>query len=146
MSTRSDPLEGTVLAKVVAAASATAAVAAFYLSTQRADPKKLPGVALDSPFLLDLGRAVVVGAVVAAVLIFTVRAWHGYYPSKLSTTGAEYPEREAVEQVTEVSADTIAAVEALRAGQLQIAKAARDDYDRLKEELNALEQRVKPNV
>lgn len=99
-------------------------------------------MALDSPFLFDLERAIVVAAIVAAVLIFTIRAWHGYYPSKLSTTGAEYPEREAVEQVARGSADTIAAVEALRGEQLKIATAARDDYERLSKELNSLEQRI----
>lgn len=143
MSTQTDPLENGILAKVVAGASVSAVAAAFYFSTQRDHPKKLPGVALDSPFLFDLERAIVVGAIVAAALIFLVRAWHGYYPSKLSTTGAEYPEREAVERVTKGSADTIAAVGALRAEQLKIAKAARDDYHRLSKELNSLERRVK---
>ena len=75
-------------------------------------------------------------------LIFLLRGWGGYYPSKLSTSGAEYPEREAVERVTQGSADTIAAVEALREDQLRIAAAARDDFNRLRDELNALEERV----
>ena len=60
----------------------------------------------------------------------------------LSTSGAEYPEREAVERVTQVSDDTIVAVEAPREDQLRIAAAARDDFNRLRDELNALEERV----
>lgn len=139
---KSDPLENKTLARLVAGSSVIALGFGFYLSADRADPKKLPGVALDSPFLFDLERAFVIGALFAATLIFLIRGWNGYYPSKVSTTGAEYPEREAVEQVTKGSDVTTAAVEAMRAQQLEIAKAARDDFNLLKGELNALEERI----
>lgn len=142
MAAKTDPLENTTLARILAGSAVAVGVAAFYLSTQRDDPKQLPGVALDSPFLFDLERAIVVAALLAAALIFLVRGWNGYYPSKLSTTGAEYPEREAVEKATAGSADTLEAAEALRQEQLSFASAAREDYNRLKEELNALEQRI----
>lgn len=137
-----DPLENEILAKVVAGTTFVVMVVAYYFSAQQADARKLPAVALDSPFLFDLERAVLVAALFAASLIFLVRGWHGYYPSKVSTTGAEYPDREAVEMVTKGSDATATAVEELRTGQLEIAKAARDDFDLLKRELRSLEQRL----
>jgi hypothetical protein len=57
-----------------------------------------------------LERAVVVGALVAAALIFLLRGWSGYYPSKLSTTGAEYPDRTA-EHVARSAREAVSAVE-----------------------------------
>jgi hypothetical protein len=45
------------------------------------------------PGLLHVERALVLGAAMAGTLIFLVRGWAGYFPSKITTSGAEYPYR-----------------------------------------------------
>jgi hypothetical protein len=92
-----DPLRLRWIARLVVLATLVVAGVAYVLSADRPDPDRIPGIALDSPFLLDLERAVVVSALLAALLMFAIRGWDGYFPSKLSTTGAEYADRNATD-------------------------------------------------
>jgi len=84
------PLERRFVGKAIVLGVLIIVIVAFIFSAQRADPVRLPGVALDSPFLLDLERAAVVAALVVSAAVFLIRGWAGYFPSKLCTTGAEY--------------------------------------------------------
>jgi hypothetical protein len=57
-----------------------------------------------------------------AALIFVLRGWAGYFPSKLSTSGAEYGERSSVADLSELSA----AVADLRSSYMGTAQATRE--------------------
>lgn len=50
----------------------------------------MPSIALGSSLVLALERAALVGALLGLMGIFLLRGWSGYFPSKVSTTGAEY--------------------------------------------------------
>lgn len=128
---RIDPLEGPRSRRLVVLATLAVMNVAFLLSAQRRDPDQLPGIALDSPFLLDLERAAVVGAVVASVLIFSIRGWRGYFPSKLSTGGAEYGALPSVTEVSESSEEVRSALEDLKARQAALARATRQAFSRV---------------
>ena len=96
-----DPLErrGLARAVVLVALTATSITLALGPSSEIAHP--LPGVALGSPLVLQLERALIVGAGVAALLVFAARGWAGYFPSKISTAGAEYLEPPDVHHVVQ---------------------------------------------
>lgn len=87
---RKDPLERRELARATVVIVLVAAAATFALSIVAGVPRRLPGVALGSPFVLHAERAIAVGGIVAALLVFAVRGWAGYFPSRISTGGAEY--------------------------------------------------------
>jgi hypothetical protein len=103
-----DPLRAPLGRRLVVIVALFTLGVAFVLSSQRDDPRRLPGVALDSPLLLDLERAAVIGAIAAGVLIFAIRGWHGYFPSKLSTSGAEYGDWSSTADLAEVNATVVA--------------------------------------
>jgi hypothetical protein len=99
-------------------------------------------VLVDSPFLLDLERAVVVSGVVAVLLIFAIRGWAGYFPSKLSTTGAEYGDWPSIDDVSEGGEDTSGAVTEIREDQLALARATWKALSALVADIDALEGRI----
>lgn len=90
-----DPLERPRVARLVVLAALLGSALAL-LGLESRFHQGLPGVALGSPFLLQVERILVVGAAVSGLLIFAIRGWAGYFPSKLSATGAEYAARAAV--------------------------------------------------
>jgi hypothetical protein len=55
-------------------------------------PDRLPGVALESPALLDMIRAVVATGLVGGLLVVLIRGAFGHWPLELSTTGVKYAE------------------------------------------------------
>jgi hypothetical protein len=81
---------------------------ALITGRQAGDPCVLPAVALGSSLLLVLERAVAVGALLAGTAVFLLRGWNGYFPSKVSTTGAEYAVPAVLSQLA--SSDSVAAV------------------------------------
>jgi hypothetical protein len=86
-----DPLADPATARAVAIVTALALLCGPLISAVNGGPRSLPGIALASPVLFHMERGVIAAALVTASAIFVVRAWAGYYPAKLSTTGAEYP-------------------------------------------------------
>ncbi len=96
-----DPLERRNVARAVVLAALVAAGLALWLGLDGEFHGGLPGIALGSPFLLHVERALVLVAGIAALLMFTVRGWAGYFPSKFSTAGAEYFDRSAVNEAAE---------------------------------------------
>jgi hypothetical protein len=96
---------------------------------------------LDSPFLLDLERAAVVSAVMCGFMIFAIRGWDGYFPSKLSTTGAEYGER-GIGKASETSRNLGREVTDLTGDQLLLARATRKAVDDLVSEIDAIKQQL----
>jgi hypothetical protein len=85
-----DPLERLGSRRLIVITTAVVAVGAFLGSATSDVPSALPGIALRSPVLLHVERSLLVGAAVAGALIFLLRGWEGYFPLKLSTSGAEY--------------------------------------------------------
>lgn len=127
-----DPLGAPLSRRVVVVAALFALGTAFAFGSQRDAPRRLPGVALDSPFLLDLERAAVVAAIVVGVLIFAIRGWRGYFPSKLSTSGAEYGGWSSTANLAEVNA----AVADLRSAYVASARATRDALESMASEID----------
>jgi hypothetical protein len=135
MKHRHDPLEADTIARAIAGATLIGMASAVALSVTAAAPDQLPGIALGSPALLHLERALLVGGIVGAALMFLVRGWAGYYPSKLSTTGAEYPSLLALEQATESNRETVEALVALQSQHEEFA-------EQTARHIEALEERI----
>jgi hypothetical protein len=100
-----DPLERVWRGRAVVLVAGLTVLLVLAVSASGGTPKTLPGIALGSPALLHIERALLVGASIAGCFIFLIRGWAGYFPSKLSTGGAEYPHR-PVDEVVE-SGDAI---------------------------------------
>jgi len=77
-------------ALAVTIGTVTAFALATSLSVAHGAPRDLPGIALDWPLLLHLERGAVTATGVALLLLFVLRGLEGNFPSKLSTTGAEW--------------------------------------------------------
>jgi hypothetical protein len=135
MRNQHDPLAARVVAKAIAAATLVTFVLAVYLSATTPVPDEPPGIALGSSALLHLERALLAGAAIGVVLMFLVRGWAGYYPSKVSTTGAEYPSLLALEQATEGSGEIVEALAALQAQHDEFAEHTARDLASLRREL-----------
>jgi hypothetical protein len=138
---KSDPLRRRGLGRFVILATLLVAGVAFFLGAGRPDPNRLPGIALDSPFLLDLERAAVVSAVISGFMIFAIRGWDGYFPSKLSTSGAEYGER-GIGNASETSMDLGREVRKLTRRQLSLAAATRVTLDDFVDEIEAIKRQL----
>jgi hypothetical protein len=137
-----DPLEGVWHGRFVVLLTAGAVLVSLVVSAAGGTPPELPGIALDSPALLHLERALVVGAVIAGSSIFLIRGWAGYFPSKLSTTGAEYANWSTVERVEGVSQVATSAVEALRGDQLAINRTMFGKLNEVQQELRQMRDSV----
>lgn len=96
-----DPLERRHIARAVVLAALVAAGLTLWLGVDGEFHDGLPGIALGSPFLLHVERALALVAGIAALLMFAVRGWAGYFPSKISTGGAEYFDRSAAGEAAE---------------------------------------------
>lgn len=136
-----DPLRHRRLGRFVILVTLLVAGIAFLLSAGRTDPNPLPGIALDSPFLLDLERAAVVSAVMSGFMIFAFRGWDGYFPSKLSTSGAEYGDQ-GIGKASETSRDLGREVTDLTGHQLLLARATRDALNDLVGEIDSIKQQL----
>jgi len=77
------------------------------LSVAHGAPQRLPGVALDWPLLLHLERGIVAATGAALLALFVLRGLEGNFPSKLSTTGAEWSGTSS-SLVAEISAKLVA--------------------------------------
>jgi len=141
---RTDPLERRFVGKAIVLAVLLVVVVAFAFSTRRADPVDLPGVALDSPFLLDMERAAVVAALVAGATVFSIRGWAGYFPSKLSTTGAEYEGWRGVDESSGSDEELRREVAALRAHQVDFARMTYEVLDEVAADIGARGDQAPP--
>ena len=139
---RADPLERRFVGKAIVLGVLVVVAVAFALSAQRADPVHLPGVALDSPFLLDMERAAVVAALVVSAAVFLIRGWAGYFPSKLSTTGAEYPSLPGLDRALSGAEEIAAEMYVLRERQRAAAAETREVIEEQNRRIDALEALV----
>jgi hypothetical protein len=139
---RADPLERYFVSKAIVLGVSLVIVVAYCFSTQRTDPADLPGVALDSPFLLDMERAAFAAAFVAGAAVFLVRGWAGHFPSKFSTSGAEYGDWSRVDDVSGSSEDVREEVAELWASQAGITITMQTALDDLASEVRALDERL----
>jgi hypothetical protein len=139
---RTDPLEQRFVGKSIVLAVLLVVVVAFVFSARRPDPVPLPGVALDSPFLLDMERAAVVAAFVVGATVFLIRGWVGYFPSKLSTTGAEYESWRGVDETSGGGDGVRGEVAALWAHQVDFARMAYEVLDEVVADIDALHDRI----
>jgi len=137
-----DPLESVRHGRVVVVVIAAAVFVALVLSAAGGTPSELPGIALGSPALLHLERALIVGAAIAGSSIFLTRGWAGYFPSKLSTTGAEYADRSTVERVEGITHVATSAIDDLRADQVAINRTMFGKLSDVQRELRQTSTRV----
>jgi len=73
----------------------------------------LPTLAFDWAAGLFVLRAGVVFAILAALSIFLARAWGGYWPNQISTTGMGFPD-DVQEGADDINAGSTEAMQALR--------------------------------
>jgi len=136
---RADPLERRFVGRVLVLGVLVVVAIAFAFSAQRMDPARLPGVALDSPFLLDLERAAVAAALVVGTAVFLIRGWGGYFPSKISTTGAEYATwSSSAERTAENDDAAIDVLVEIRQERVAMAKSIDNDLRALELKVDAL--------
>lgn len=139
---RADPLERRFVGKVIVLGVLIVVAVAFVFSAQRADPVDLPGVALDSPFLLDVERAALVAALVAGAAVFVIRGWVGYFPSKFSTTGAEYSSLPGLDRALSGAEEIASEISVLRERQRGAGIETREIVAEQDRRIAALEARV----
>jgi hypothetical protein len=139
---RADPLERRFVGKAIVLGVLVGVVVAFVFSAQRADPVHLPGVALDSPFLLDMERAAVVAALVVGAAVFLIRGWVGYFPSKLFTTGAEYATRSTAERTAANGQEAIDVLAEIKLERVAMAESVGEDIRALELKVDALASEV----
>jgi hypothetical protein len=133
-----DPLERGRRGRVVVIASAVVGWLAFASSVAGGAPSDLPGVALGSAALLHVERAFVVSAAVACAAVFAVRGWAGYFPLTLSTTGAEYAPRAALEDVAANDEEAVNGIDELRAAHMALARSMGADIRALERAVDGL--------
>ena len=129
-----DPLERHYVARAVVLVALLMSGVASVISLGDGFRQGLPGVALGSPFLLHVERALVVGAGVAAVLIFAIRGWVGYFPS-ISTAGAEYLRRPVVDAAFDGEIELHERLGQLRSIQESMARSTRLRLDEVERDL-----------
>jgi hypothetical protein len=129
-----DPLEDAGRGRAVVLVTCLSVALALTVSIASEAPSALPGIALGASALLHFERALVVGALIAGASIFLIRGWVGYFPSKISTAGAEY----AVDEMNNGNELATAAVEALRIEQLAINRTVLDRLGDLGRRIEAI--------
>jgi hypothetical protein len=135
---RLDPLERVWRGRAVVLVAGLTVILVLVVSATGGVPSDLPGVALGSPALLHIERALLVGAAIAGSFIFLIRGWAGYFPSKLSTTGAEYAGPATVASISDGTQLAMGAIEDLRADQLAINRSMFSKLDEVRREMYAL--------
>jgi hypothetical protein len=136
---QTDPLEAPGRRRAVVVTVGALAIGAFVGSVSSEVPTALPGVTLGSPFLLHIERALALGALVAVGLIFLMRGWEGYFPSKLSTAGAEYATRSATGDAARTQEDVGAGLAHMRRDRLKLAESLHEDMRAMERRIVALE-------
>jgi len=105
--------------RLLAVAVVGALVACVTVTLIEGRPRRLPGVALNSPVLLHAERALALFAVVIAIVSIAVQAARGRLPVELSTSGLRYEAEAAdraaaaVAELQEQYDDLLAVVDAL---------------------------------
>jgi hypothetical protein len=127
-----DPLERIANRRVIVATTVAVAIGAFIGSALGATPSKLPGIALESSLLMHVERSLIVASAVASVLIIVLRGWAGYFPAKLSASGAEYGERSAVTEGVWNEHEILDALADMDAKHLALARSLSEDLERLR--------------
>jgi hypothetical protein len=135
---RTDPLERLGSRRAIVVATVALAAVAFVGSAVSAMPVALPGIALGSSALLHVERSLMVGAAVAGALIFLLRGWQGYFPSKLSTSGAEYAARSVVSEAAQNEDDIGEVLAGVESGRRALADSLREDIRTLERKLDML--------
>lgn len=133
-----DPLERIWHGRAVVLLTTGTVLVALGLGAAGGAPTALPGVALGSPALLHVERALVLGAGMASTFIFLIRGWVGYFPSKLSTTGAEYAARATADKATENAGEVAAALAEIKLEHLTTTESVDRDIDMLRQGLRVL--------
>lgn len=82
-----------------------------------------------------------VGSAVAGVLIFLLRGWEGYFPSKLSTSGAEYVGRSTVSDAAQNEDDISETLARMGRERLALASSLREDIRTLERRVDLLSSR-----
>lgn len=138
---RVDPLERIWHGRAVVLVIASAVFVSMVASAAGGTPSELPGIALGSPALLHLERALLVGAAIAGSSIFLTRGWAGYFPSKLSTAGAEYAALTTAENAGELAA----ALAEVKIEHLAMAESFNHDINRVRQGLRVLGEEIGPD-
>jgi hypothetical protein len=79
-----------------------------------------------------------------AAVMFLVRGWAGYYPSKVSTMGAEYPSLEVLQETAESGRETLEALVALHLQHEEFAEQMAGDVDALRDRVEMLADAQSP--
>jgi len=80
--------------KPAAVVLALLGIAMFYASFSDGLHNGLPTAAFDWVFGIQVVRAAVAFAIIAALIVLILRGWGGLWPRGASTTGFEYPDAE----------------------------------------------------
>lgn len=136
---RLDPLERLWRGRAVVLVAGLTVLLVFAVSAAGGAPSDLPGVALGSPALLHIERALLVGASIAGSFIFLIRGWAGYFPSKFSTTGAEYLARSSANNAIEQGDELAEAVAGMRRRHLALVESLRTDIRALEQRMSVLD-------
>jgi len=75
----------------------------------------------------------------AMTLIFLMRGWEGYFPSKLSTGGAEYATRSAAGDAAQNEDDMGAGLAHMRRDRLKLAESLHEDMRAMERRIGAME-------
>jgi hypothetical protein len=135
---RLDPLERIWRGRAVGLVAGLTVLLVFVISAKSHAPSDLPGIALGSPALLHTERALLTGAAVAVSFIFLIRGWAGYFPSKLSTTGAEYATWSSAEKALRIGDEAIDMLAEARLERVAMAKSVGEDIRALELKVEAL--------
>ena len=135
-----DPLEQRYVARAIVLIALVATGLGSWLGIDGKFHDGLPGIALGSPFLIHVERALVVGAGIAAILMFAVRGWAGYFPAKISTSGAEYFRRPALDEIVESEVAAHDEILRLEAIQERLARSTRLRLDGLDREIASMKR------
>jgi hypothetical protein len=135
---RLDPLERVWRGRAVVLVAGLTVLLVLAVSAAGGTPKTLPGIALGSPALLHLERALVVGAAMAGSFIFLIRGWAGYFPSKLSTTGAEYATWSSTEKTLKIGDEAIDMLAETKLERVAMVKSVGEDIRALELKVEAL--------
>jgi hypothetical protein len=83
---------------------------------------------------------------VVGAAVFLIRGWVGYFPSKLSTTGAEYETRWSAERTAENDDAAIDVLAEIKLERVAMAKSIDDDIRALELRVDALVSEVARRV
>jgi hypothetical protein len=132
-----DPLTNRYAAVLVTAVLLGVVVASLLVAFSQARPRSLPGVALGSLAILHIEQAAVVALAVTILVVFLFRAAFGYFPSKVSTSGAEWTSGAATaialsNKVASGTEETISVLNSVTDDQFELDERLRDQREALR--------------